>query len=76
MSLPRYQIYELMRTRAAQGVAILWVSTDFDELATVSHRILLCAHGRIAGTMVPRRSAATGLPVRSIQPPRVAQPER
>jgi ribose transport system ATP-binding protein len=49
----RHQIYELMRARAAQGVAILWVSTDFDELATVSHRILLCAHGAIAGTIAP-----------------------
>ena len=49
----RQQIYELMRTRAAQGVAILWVSTDFDELATVSHRILLCAHGQIAGSIAP-----------------------
>jgi ribose transport system ATP-binding protein len=49
----RHQIYELMRARAAQGVAILWVSTDFDELATVSHRILLCAHGQIAGSIAP-----------------------
>jgi ribose transport system ATP-binding protein len=49
----RHQIYELMRARAAQGVAILWVSTDFDELATVSHRILLCAGGVIAGSMAP-----------------------
>ena len=49
----RHQIYELMRARAAQGAAILWVSTDFDEVATVSHRILLCAHGVIAGTIAP-----------------------
>jgi ribose transport system ATP-binding protein len=49
----RHQIYELMRARAAHGAAILWVSTDFDELATVSHRILLCAHGAIAGTIAP-----------------------
>ena len=49
----RHQIYELMRARAAHGAAILWVSTDFDELATVSHRILLCAHGQIAGTIAP-----------------------
>jgi ribose transport system ATP-binding protein len=49
----RHQIYELMRARAAQGVAILWVTTDFDELATVSHRILLCAHGQIAGSIAP-----------------------
>jgi ribose transport system ATP-binding protein len=49
----RHQIYELMRARAEQGVAILWVSTDFDELATVSHRILLCAQGQIAGSIAP-----------------------
>ncbi len=49
----RQQIYQLMRARAEQGVAILWVSTDFDELATVSHRILLCAGGTIAGTIFP-----------------------
>ncbi|MGH2835153.1 MAG: sugar ABC transporter ATP-binding protein [Solirubrobacteraceae bacterium] len=49
----RHQIYELMRARAADGVAILWVSTDFDELATVSHRILLCARGAIQGTIQP-----------------------
>jgi len=49
----RQQIYELMHARAAQGVAILWVSTDFDELAKVSDRILLCAGGTIAGTIAP-----------------------
>jgi ribose transport system ATP-binding protein len=49
----RQQIYELMRTRAAEGAAILWVTTDFDELATMAHRILLCAGGKIAGTMAP-----------------------
>jgi ribose transport system ATP-binding protein len=49
----RQQIYELMRRRAAEGAAILWVTTDFDELATMAHRILLCAGGVIAGTMAP-----------------------
>ena len=49
----RQQIYELMRGRAAEGAAILWVTTDFDELATMADRILLCAGGMIAGTMAP-----------------------
>jgi ribose transport system ATP-binding protein len=49
----REQIYELMRLRAAAGAGILWVTTDFDELATMAHRILLCAGGVIAGTMAP-----------------------
>ncbi|HEX6952099.1 MAG TPA: sugar ABC transporter ATP-binding protein [Gaiellaceae bacterium] len=49
----RQQIYDLMRARAADGAAILWVTTDFDELATMAHRILLCSGGVIAGTMAP-----------------------
>ncbi|HVU79365.1 MAG TPA: sugar ABC transporter ATP-binding protein [Gaiellaceae bacterium] len=49
----RHQIYELMRARAAEGAAILWITTDFDELATMAHRILLCTGGRIAGSMSP-----------------------
>jgi ribose transport system ATP-binding protein len=49
----RQQIYELMRARAADGAAILWVTTDFDELATMAHRILLCAGGTIAGSLAP-----------------------
>ncbi len=34
---------------ARTGPAVLWVSTDFDELATVCDRILVCAGGVIAG---------------------------
>jgi ribose transport system ATP-binding protein len=49
----RQQIYELMRARAAEGAAILWVTTDFDELATMAHRILLCSGGVIRGAMAP-----------------------
>lgn len=45
----RSQIYEFMRARCEQGAATLWVSTDFDELATVCDRILVCAGGAITG---------------------------
>jgi ribose transport system ATP-binding protein len=43
----RAEIYDLMRTLSAAGKAILWVSTDFDELAAVSDRVLVCASGTI-----------------------------
>jgi rhamnose transport system ATP-binding protein len=43
----RAEIYDLMRTLSATGKAILWVSTDFDELAAVSDRVLVCASGTI-----------------------------
>jgi ribose transport system ATP-binding protein len=49
----RHQIYELMRERAEQGAGILWVSTDFDELAAVCDRILICAYGEIQGVLAP-----------------------
>jgi ribose transport system ATP-binding protein len=47
----RAEIYEIMRARCREGTAILWVSTDFDELAAVAHRVLICAGGRIAGSL-------------------------
>jgi ribose transport system ATP-binding protein len=43
----RGEIYEIMHGLCAQGVAIIWVSTDFDELATVADRIAVCDGGRI-----------------------------
>lgn len=49
----RHEIYELMRARAREGAAILWISTDFDELATVAQRILLCHAGVIVGEIAP-----------------------
>ena len=45
----RAEIYEIMRSLCEQGVAIVWVSTDFDELATVAHRIEVCQHGTLSG---------------------------
>lgn len=44
----RTQIYRIVDDLAAAGTAVLWVTTDFNELAAVSHRILVCAGGRIA----------------------------
>jgi ribose transport system ATP-binding protein len=45
----RAEIYELLRGLASGGVGILWVSTDFDELATVADRVLVCAGGTVVG---------------------------
>jgi ribose transport system ATP-binding protein len=43
----RAEIYEIMRSLCEHGTAILWVTTDFDELAAVAHRIAVCDAGRI-----------------------------
>jgi ribose transport system ATP-binding protein len=48
----RLQIYRLTGELAKAGTAILWVTTDFNELAAVSQRILICASGKIAKELV------------------------
>ncbi|MBX6355431.1 MAG: sugar ABC transporter ATP-binding protein [Micromonosporaceae bacterium] len=41
----RAEIYRLVREAAAGGMATLWVSSDFEELATVCDRVLVMADG-------------------------------
>ncbi|MGH9302997.1 MAG: sugar ABC transporter ATP-binding protein [Acidimicrobiales bacterium] len=43
----RAEIHELMRSLSGAGKAILWVSDDFDELAKVCDRIVVCESGAI-----------------------------
>lgn len=47
--LTRAQIYDLMRELVSSGVAILWVTTDFEEMATVADRVVVCSDGVITG---------------------------
>jgi len=44
----RAQIHEVIEQCAADGIAILLVSTDSDELARLSDRVLILAGGRLA----------------------------
>lgn len=43
----KHEIRLLLNSLAAQGVAILLVSSEFDELAAVCHRILVVRSGRV-----------------------------
>jgi ribose transport system ATP-binding protein len=47
----RAEIYRLMRSIKGQGLAILWVSNDYEELAEVCDRVLVCATGRVVGEL-------------------------
>ncbi|PYM53259.1 MAG: D-xylose ABC transporter ATP-binding protein [Candidatus Rokuibacteriota bacterium] len=49
----RYEIYNLLWRLAAEGKAILIVSSDLPELMGICHRILVFSNGRITGE-VPR----------------------
>jgi ABC-type sugar transport system ATPase subunit len=43
----RFDIYELLETLAAEGLAILLVSSDIQEVLAVSHRVLTVYRGQI-----------------------------
>ncbi|MFJ9543951.1 sugar ABC transporter ATP-binding protein [Streptomyces sp. NPDC101225] len=44
----RSEIYQHVRTAVARGAAAIVVSSDFEELANVSDRVLILSNGRIA----------------------------
>ena len=47
----RAEIHRLLRSLAAQGLAVLLVSSDLDELLALSDRVLVMHRGRVAGTV-------------------------
>ena len=58
------EVFRLMRKLAAQGLGILFVTSDLDEVLALSDRIIVMANGRItgefpAGTDAARVIAAT-----------------
>lgn len=48
----KYEIYMLLWKLAAQGKAIIVVSSDLPELMGISHRIAVFSNGRIAGEVL------------------------
>ncbi|OOQ57733.1 sugar ABC transporter ATP-binding protein [Mucilaginibacter pedocola] len=47
------EIYAIMRNLAKQGVMILVVSSDMEEIINISHRILVMHEGKISGELMP-----------------------
>jgi ribose transport system ATP-binding protein len=45
------EIYRLMRNLASQGVGIMMISSDMEEVIGVSHRVAVMCRGRIAGVL-------------------------
>ena len=63
----KHEIYQLMARLAGEGRAILFYSSDAEELAALCHRVLVMREGRIAAELRDRRPRS--LPSRS-SPPR------
>jgi ribose transport system ATP-binding protein len=61
----RAEIYGLVRQGTANGMAVLWVSSDFEELARVCDRVLIMAGGKIrselTGDEVTEESISTNV---------------
>ena len=51
------EVHALIEALAADGVAVLLVSSDLPELLALSHRILVLREGRVAGEL-PRAEAS------------------
>ena len=49
----KHEMYELMLRLAAEGRSILFYSSDAEELAHLSHRVLVLREGRIAAELHP-----------------------
>jgi ribose transport system ATP-binding protein len=47
----KHEIYELMSALASKGAAILFYSSDAEELARLSHRVLVMREGQIAAEL-------------------------
>ncbi|MBK8028933.1 MAG: hypothetical protein IPK17_05380 [Chloroflexi bacterium] len=55
----KYEICKLMRELAAQGMAIIMISSELEEVLGMSDRIMVMSGGRSAGIM-PAEGATAG----------------
>jgi len=55
------EIYELMRRLTSQGVAILMVSSDMEEVLGVSDRVAVMHEGAITGVLLRRDCSEEGI---------------
>ncbi len=47
----RSEIYSILRGLAGQGLAVVFISSDFEEVLGISDRILVMTEGRVAATL-------------------------
>ena len=65
----KFEIYRIIRQLAAEGTAILLVSSELPELLGLADRIVVMHEGRVSATLAPDHfqpqtlmAAATGQP--------------
>jgi ribose transport system ATP-binding protein len=55
------EIYKLLNELAAQGKAIIVISSELPEVLLLSHRVLVMCEGRITGEVAGDRATQEGL---------------
>ena len=50
----KFEIHEMIRRQADQGLACLVVSSDLPEVLSIAHRVVVMREGRVRGTLVGR----------------------
>jgi len=55
------KLFETLRTLAAEGCSILYISHKLDEIRALCHRATVLRAGRVTGTCDPRQESATSL---------------
>jgi ribose transport system ATP-binding protein len=71
------EIYRLLAQAVGQGLAVILISTDFEEVAAICHRAMVFRDGRIAAEL-DGKSLEPGLllAAASLAPPPFADPFR
>ncbi len=65
----RAEIVRVVRERAANGTAVLWVTTDIEELAAVSDRVLVMAGGRVTDELRGEDVTKEAIDAAMLRPP-------
>jgi ribose transport system ATP-binding protein len=65
----KHEIYELMMRLAREGRAVLFYSSDAEELAHLCHRVLVMREGRIAAELVAPSATAEDIVSAAVREP-------
>jgi ribose transport system ATP-binding protein len=55
------EIYHLLQLSLKRGMAVLLISSDFEEVERICHRALVFGRGRVAGEIVADQLSVAGL---------------
>jgi ribose transport system ATP-binding protein len=65
----KHEVYQLMSRLTGEGRAILFYSSDADELAALAHRVLVMRDGRVAAELTPPSLSAEQVVASAIHEP-------